>query len=337
VDQGVFGYASGLSALREVLAERMRRIYGWTVKPEAIVPLPGVIPGFNLACRALCQPGEAVVVFPPVYPPMLRAPANAGLECADVPLRCTPDLHYTPDLDGLIAALTPQSRMLMFCNPHNPVGRVFSRDELEELANFCLQYDLYICSDEIHCDLLFAGHAHLPIASLSPEMETRTITVMAPSKTFNIPGLKYAFAVIPDATLRASFQAARADLVSEPNILGLVAALAAYEDGEEWLRQCLAYLEANRDYLVDFVRLNMPHVRLAVPEGTYLAWLDCRERDLPSGPYRFFLDQARVALGDGARFGAGGDGFVRLNFGCPRSILAEGLDRMAAALEARGS
>jgi len=266
---------------------------------------------------------------------MLRAPANAGLERADVPLRCTPDLHYTPDLDGLIAALTPQSRMLMFCNPHNPVGRVFSRDELEELANFCLRYDLYICSDEIHCDLLFSGHAHLPIASLSPEMETHTITVMAPSKTFNIPGLKYAFAVIPDATLRASFQDARADLVSEPNILGLVAALAAYEDGEEWLRQCLAYLEANRDYLVDFVRLEYAICPTGCARGTYLAWLDCRERDLPADPIVFFLDQARVGVGGWGAIWSGGDGFVRLNFGCPRSILADGLDRMAAALEVR--
>jgi cystathionine beta-lyase len=160
---------------------------------------------------------------------------------------------------------------------------------------------------------------------------------MAPSKTFNIPGLKLAFAVIPNVSLRSRFEAARADLVSEPNILGLVAALAAYEHGEEWLRQCLAYLEANRDYLVDFVPRNLPHVRLAAPEGTYLAWLDCRETDLPIGPYRFFLEQARVALGDGARFGAGGDGFVRLNFGCSRSILADGLDRMATALKTQGA
>jgi cystathionine beta-lyase len=337
VEQGIFGYSSGSSALHEVLAERMRRLYGWTVKPDAIVLLPGVIPGFNLACRALCQPHDAVVVFPPVYPPMLRAPANAGLDRIDVPLRCRPDLHYTPDFDGLAAALTPQARMLMLCNPHNPVGRVLLRDELQRLANICLRHDLYICSDEIHCDLLFSRQAHIPIASLSPEIEARAVTVMAPSKTFNIPGLKLAFAVIPDATLRARFEAARADLVSEPNILGQVAALAAYEDGEEWLRQCLAYLEVNRDYLVDFVRRDLPHVRLSVPEGTYLAWLDCRGLDLLNGPYRFFLDQARVALGDGARFGAGGDGFVRLNFGCPRSLLVEGLNRMAAALEARGA
>jgi len=194
-----------------VLAERMRRLYGWTVKPDAIVLLPGVIPGFNLACRALCQPHDAVVVFPPVYPPMLRAPANAGLDRIDVPLRCRPDLHYTPDFDGLAAALTPQARMLMLCNPHNPVGRVLLRDELQRLANICLRHDLYICSDEIHCDLLFSRQAHIPIASLSPEIEARAVTVMAPSKTFNIPGLKLAFAVIPDATLRARFEAARAD------------------------------------------------------------------------------------------------------------------------------
>jgi cystathionine beta-lyase len=224
---------------------------------------------------------------------------------------------------------------LILCNPHNPVGRVFGRAELQELADICLRRGIDFCSDEIHCDLLFAGHTHIPIASLSPEIEARTITLMAPSKTFNIPGLKYSFAVISNTMLRARFEAARAHLVSEPNLLGVVAAKAAYEDGADWLAACLAYLEANRDFLVHFVRQYMPRIHVAAPEGTYLAWLDCRELNLAEGPYQFFLDKARVALGDGPHFGAGGVGFVRLNFGCPRSLLTEGLERMAAALEAQ--
>ena len=335
VDHGVFGYSSGKPELKEVLVERLHRLYGWTVAPEAIVSLPGVVPGVSLACLALTRPGEAAVTLPPVYPPILHAPAETGLTRVDVPLRCDSDLRYGLDLDAFEAALTPKTRALILCNPHNPVGRVFTRDELLAIAEICLRRGVDICSDEIHCDLIFSGHAHIPIGGLSPEIEARTITVMAPSKTFNIPGLKYSFAVIPNTVLRARFEAARGHLVSEPNLLGLVAAQAAYEHGGEWLTACMAYLEANRDYLVRFVRANMPGVRVATPEGTYLAWLDCRELDLPAeSPYHFFLDKARVAVGHGPNFGIGGDGFVRLNFGCPRALLVEGLDRMAAALDA---
>ncbi len=214
------------------------------------------------------------------------------------------------------------------------MGRVFTRTELQSLADICLRRGVDICSDEIHCDLLFAGYEHTPIAALAPEIEARTITLMAPSKTFNIPGLKYSFAVIPNAAVRDRFNAARAHLVSEPNLLGTAAALAAYEAGGDWLAACLTYLEANRDFLVNFIRSHMPGIEVAAPEGTYLAWLDCRKLDLPCGPYPFFLQEARVALGDGDHFGLGGEGFVRLNFGCPRAMLTEGLERMAAALAA---
>lgn len=201
------------------------------------------------------------------------------------------------------------------------------------MAEICLRHDLIICSDEIHCDLVYPGHAHLPIAALSPEVAQRSITLMAPSKTYNIAGLSCSFAVIQNAELRRQFSMAEKGLVHGVNVLGLVAARAAYQEGQEWLAQVLAYLEGNRDWLYAFVLEHLPGVRMSRPEGTYLAWLDCREAGIDGKPCDFFLEKARVALGDGAAFGRGGEGFVRLNFGCPRSILVEALERMRKALE----
>jgi cystathionine beta-lyase len=189
-----------------------------------------------------------------------------------------------------------------------------------------------ICSDEIHCDLLFRGVQHIPIASLDAEIANHTITLIAPSKTFNIAGLQCSVAIIQNADLRKKFKAARVDLVNEVNILGLVAALAAYREGQEWLDELLVYLEANRDLLVQYVSEHMPGIRMGKPEATYLAWLDCRQAGIPGNPHKFFLEQAKVAVNDGVTFGRGGEGFVRLNFGCPRSTLLEALDKMRAAL-----
>jgi cystathionine beta-lyase len=238
------------------------------------------------------------------------------------------------DLDTVRAAIHPRTRAFILCNPHNPVGRVFTREELAGMAQICLERDIPIIADEIHCDLLFSGQRHVPIASLAPEIERRTITLMAPSKTFNLAGLKVSVAVIPDASLRERFMAARGDYVqASVNILGYAAALAAYRDGQEWLDELMRYLEGNRDFLIDYVRRHLPGVSMVAPEGTYLAWLDCRGAGpAAADPFTFFLERAKVALNDGALFGAGGQGFVRLNFGTPRALLTEGLERMRRAL-----
>jgi len=244
------------------------------------------------------------------------------------------DGRYVADLDAFRAAVHARTRAFLLCNPHNPVGRVFTRDELAGMAQICLERDLAIVADEIHCDLLYQGQRHIPIASLGPEIEQRTITLMAPSKTFNLAGLKVSVAVIPHAPLRERFMAARGDYVqTQVNVLGYAAAFAAYRDGDAWLGELLRYLEANRDYLVDYVRRHLPGITMTPPEGTYLAWLDCRSAGPAAGdPFTFFLERAKVALNDGALFGRGGQGFVRLNFGSPRSILTEGLERMRRAL-----
>jgi cystathionine beta-lyase len=244
------------------------------------------------------------------------------------------DGAYAIDHDAFERAITDRTRIFILCNPHNPVGRVFQRQELERMAEICLRHNLVICSDEIHCDLIFDGNRHLPIATLSPEIARQAITLMAPSKTFNIAGLQCSIAVIENPELREKYKAARAGLAPEINIMGMVAALAAYGEGGPWLDEALRYLQANRDFLLRYVNEQLPGVRMAKPEGTYLAWLDCRQANIPGNPHEFFLQEAKVALNDGAAFGRGGEGFVRLNFGCPRSTLAEALEKMKNALTA---
>lgn len=334
VEHGIFGYEGPPPALREVIVARLERLYGWNVTPEAILFLPGVAPAFNLAIQTLLGPGDGVLIQTPVYPPILRAGGIAGADTHATPLIRRADGYYTVDFDLFERTITDRTRMFLLCNPHNPVGRVFDESELTQMAELCLRHDLRICSDEIHGDLVFSGHRHRPIAALAPEVAARTITLMAPSKTFNIAGLHCAFAVIPDMTLRSQFQEGRRGILGATNVLGYTAALAAYQHGQPWLDALLPYLEANRNYAVAYIRRHMPAIEVSPPEGTYLAWLDCRAAGIPGNPHEFFLKTARVALNDGATFGPGGKGFVRLNFGCPRALLIEGLERLRAAAEA---
>jgi cystathionine beta-lyase len=336
VAHGIFGYGVQPDGLCEVLQERLARLYGWRVETDEILFLPGVVTGFNLACRAIGAPGDEVLVEAPVYPPMLTAPGHAGRTCKVVPLTEGRE-RYAHDFDALEQAITerslPARSLFLLCNPHNPVGRVFETSELERLAEVCLRNGVAICSDEIHCDLVYGGHRHVPIASLAPEVGAQTITLFAPSKTYNIAGLSCSVGVVQNPDLRAKLEQVGAGLVRRVNVLGFTAALAAYRDGQAWLDALLAYLEGNRDFMLRYIATHMPGIKCQRPEGTYLAWLDCREASIPGDPQQFFLERARVALNDGATFGAGGEGFVRLNFGCPRATLAEALERMRAALE----
>jgi cystathionine beta-lyase len=346
VAHGVFGYPGNIaqrdgqpSGLAEIVIQRLAERYGWQVQADELVFIPGVVAGFHMACHALAAhpvPGQSssggVLIQTPVYPPFLGAAEVAGMTRQEMELTRNPDGSYTIDWEAFEAAFTPETRMFLLCNPHNPVGRVFRKDELERMAEICLRHGVIICSDEIHCDLLFSGQRHIPIASLSPEIGRSTITLIAPSKTYNIAGLGCSIAIIQSESLRRRFRQAHKGLVHGVNVLGWVAGEAAYREGQEWLDQLLIYLEGNRDCLYDFVQNELPGVQMAKPEGTYLAWLDCREAGIDSDPYEFFLQQAKVALNSGKTFGRGGEGFVRLNFGCPRGMLLEALERMKAAL-----
>lgn len=332
VSHGIFGYANEPANLREVLQDWLLRRFGWRVAPESLVFTPGVVTAFNVACRAFCTAGDGVLVQSPVYPPMRTAPANFGLARDEMELTRGLDGRYAVDYELMDATITDRTRLFLLCSPHNPTGRVFTREELARMADVSLRRGLVICSDEIHCDLVYTPNKHLPIASLDPEIARRTVTVMAPSKTFNIPGLGFSFAIIEDKDLRRQYKAAARDIVPHINALGYTAALACYTEGEPWLEACIAYLQANRDFLGQFVAERLPGVRMAVPEATYLAWLDFNGANLGEDPHTFFLNKARVALNECSPFGPGSAGFARLNFGCPRSLLVEALERIETAL-----
>jgi cystathionine beta-lyase len=263
---------------------------------------------------------------------MLTAPENAGSILKTVPL-VEGSTRYERDLQAFEGAINERTSLLLLCTPHNPTGRVFERSELERLAEICLRHDVVICSDDIHCDIVFSGQQHVPIAAIAPEVAAQTITLFAPSKTFNVPGLSCSVGVIQNSDLRDKLTKTGAGLVPHVNLMGYTAALAAYRHGQAWLDQLLVYLEDNCDYLLDYLAAHMPAIKCYKPEGTFLAWLDCREAGIPGNPHEFFLEQARVAVNDGAKFGPEGEGFVRLNFACPRATLTEALERMRGALE----
>lgn len=334
VDHGIFGYGFPPEGLREAILQHLADFQGWLLKPEDIDFVCGVVTGFTHAIYSLTEPGDQVLIQTPVYPPILKAPVMTGRKCVQNPLIRCDDGSYTIDFDDFARKAASGVKLFILCNPHNPVGRVFTREELTKMAEICLQNDVQICSDEIHGDLIFSGYQHIPIASLSPEIAQRTVTYFAPSKTYNVAGLSTSVFVVQNPELKKQLCETMPMLLGHPNILGLHAAQAAYQDGRAWLAELLVYLESNRDYLVDFVTRQLPGIHIWKPEGTFLGWLDCRQLDVES-PYAFFLEEARVGLNDGRTFGEPGRGFLRMNFGCPRSTLREALARIQAALEER--
>jgi len=335
VAHGIFGYARPLRSTVDAVLEDLERRHRWKVDPSWIVWLPGLVCGLNVSVLAFAEAGDEVLSLSPVYPPFATAPKNGGRVPRAVPLALN---AYEPlwDIDwkALEAAVTERTRILLFCHPHNPVARVWTREELALTADFCARHDLVLVSDEIHCDLLLEpGAVHEPFAIAAPADAARTVTLMSPSKTYNLPGLGTSFAIIPDPALRGRFARACAGIVPEVNALGYAACEAAYRDGGPWREALLAYLRANRDYLADFFRREMPDIILEAPvEATYLAWLNVRGLGLPS-PVKHFETHG-VGLSDGVPFGARPGTHLRLNFGCPRSTLAEALGRMKASIGA---
>ena len=328
LDHRVFGYTDPWPELVEAVVSGIARDHAWRIDADWIVWLPGVVTGFNLACRTVGAAGDSVFTATPVYPPFLTAPENGDRRLITHPL----ELHagrWGWNRAAVETALEADTRLLMLCNPHNPVGRVFDREELGWLADLAERRDLVICSDEIHCGLVLdADKPHLPIAALGPEVARRTITLMAPSKTWNVPALYCAFAIIPDSGLRRRFRHAMRGIVPHTNVLGMVATEAAYRDGGPWREALIDYLRGNRQRVLDAVA-QMRGLTVTSPEATYLAWIDCREAGI-AAPAKFF-EAAGVGLSDGTPFGM--PGFVRLNFGCRRALLDRGLARMQRALE----
>jgi len=332
INHGIFGYESDFLILKQVFAAWAKEHYSWDIREEEILFIPGVVTGLNLIAQSLGHPGESLIIQPPVYPPFFKVASYAQMQTIEADLVESADGFYAFDFQKLESAITPRTKLLILCSPHNPVGRVFSREELTMLADICIRKNLLIISDEIHCDLLFDGRRHIPIASLSEEIAQRTITLMAPSKTFNLAGLKCSFMIVKNPSLRSQIEEGRRGLVGCPSLLSMEAAYAAYADGFGWLQQLIVYLQENRDFLVSFLREEIPSIKIFPPQGTYLAWLDCRELGENCNPYEFFLEKAKIAFNDGRAFGSRGTGFVRMNFGCPRSTLEQALERMRKAV-----
>ena len=347
VGHGVLGYEFPGQELRETVAARMQTLYGWQVSPDAVVATPGVVAGFTLAANALCSAGQGLLIQPPVYPPFLKVSGSAGLLRQDARLAQLSDgstLRYSVDFDifqQAVHSAGAQTGMFLLCNPHNPTGQVYSQADLRRMADICLKNNIIICSDEIHSEILLGGAKHLPIAALDPEIANRTVTLIAPSKTFNVPGLFCGFAIIPNQDLLERYKKTVECMAMHVSSPGLAAAQVAFSGAcDTWLAELRTYLTGNRDFLVKFVREQLPGIRTTIPDATYLAWLDCTELvksgRISGSPQAFFLENAKVALNEGRDFGSGGEGFVRLNFGCPRSTLAEALTRMKSALGVSG-
>lgn len=344
LDRGVLGYEFLKPRTKQVVAARMDRLYGWQVDPDWVVATTGVVSGFNIAARAVCDPDDGVLVQPPVYHMFYSVHKNIGLGKQVAPFSFVEEgnvLIPQLDLDAFARSFhsnNARTRMFLLCHPHNPMGNVFERDDLEGMARICLQNDAVIVSDEIHSELLLDGSKHIPLATLSDEIADNTITLIASSKTFNTAGLFCAFAIVPNAELRERFKKVNEQITGHVSSLGLIAAEAAFSGAcDDWLAELLVYLKQNRDFAVDYLTENFPAARFTLPEATYLQWIDfgayVQSGQITEPPYKFFLGEARVALNDGSVFGEGCENFVRLNFGSPRSIVEEGLERMRKALD----
>jgi cystathionine beta-lyase len=335
VDQGVLGYEMPSKSLKETVAARMDLLYGWKVKPEAVTTVTGIVGGFSVAARAFCSPKKGVLIQTPVYNEFHEVKNNVGIPQLDAPFVKSVDgniMQYEIDWD-IFRKQAKKAGMFLLCNPHNPLGIIFSRNDLLRMAEICIENNVLIVSDEIHSELLLDDNKYTPMAKLSTEIAKHTITLIAPSKTFNVPGLFCGFAIIPNKELRERYNKEVEHLSLHVSSMGLHAARIAFSGQcDVWLKELRQYLTSNRDFLVDYVTECMPNVRTTIPSATYLGWLDFTQTEIKDSPYDFFFKEAKVALSNGRIFGKEGEGHVRINFGTSRKILKQGLDRMRKAL-----
>jgi cystathionine beta-lyase len=334
VEHGIFGYTERTGTYYEALASWMKRRFDWDIQQKKIVFTPGVIVALNLIIQAYTDPGDKVIIQQPVYHPFSYAILNNKRQLVNNQLRIE-NGRYVMDLNQLKKSIDSRTRLLILCSPHNPVGRVWTKEELLELAEICINNNIIIVSDEIHADLVLRGYVHTPTAKLSEEISDSVVTCTAPTKTFNIAGLGVANTIISNSELYDRFF----DVVNNAglemtNVFTKVTTEAAYNHGEEWLSQLLEYLQENIEFLGAFLKNHIPQISAFPLEGTYLAWLDFRELGLPDEDLKMFLiHKAKVWLDEGTKFGGGGQGFQRMNIGCPRRLLEEGLTRIANALK----
>lgn len=327
VEHGVYGYTLRPDSYMESIVSWLKRRHRWSIEKEWITHSPGVIPALSLAIQSFTQKGDKIIIQPPVYHHFARVIQANGREIVNNPLKLE-NGHYSIDFADLEAKMDSTVKMLILCSPHNPIGRVWSKEELTRLGQICMKHNILVVADEIHCDFVYKTHTHIPFASISEEFANHSLTCIAPSKTFNLMGVQTSSIIIPNQQLRDRYDRELNTLsIGSPNIFGVVALEAAYRHGEEWLDQLLEYLQGNLEFTLNYFSKSIPQIKVIQPEGTYLVWLDCRELGFSVKELdEFMLRKARVAMNEGLIFGMEGEGFMRLNIACPRSMLKNALD-----------
>jgi len=333
-EHGIYGYTSRPDSYYQAIIDWIEKKHHWKVKKDWLAYSPGVVPGLSFIIRAFTQPGDKVIVQPPVYYPFFQAIECNGCHIVNNPLKVENN-KYVMDFEDLEKKIDdPRIKILILCSPHNPVGRVWQKEELSRLGEICIKYNLMVVSDEIHADILFTGYKHTPFASISRGFAQNSITCTAPSKTFNLAGLQTSTIIIPNKKYYEIYNNMLNSLgLKENNYFGLVALEAAYRCGEEWLNQLLFYLNENLEFLIKYFKERIPKIKVIKPEGTYLVWLDCRQLGFNTKELNnLIIKKAKVALDDGYWFGKEGEGFMRINIACPRPFLKEGLERIERAV-----
>jgi cystathionine beta-lyase len=329
LDHEILGYSYRPDQYFSSLTKWISGRHGWNIKREWIEFSPGVVPALNICTLAYSAPGDEIIIQPPVYTPFHSAVKDHGRRLLFNNLLET-DRGWTMDYEGLRNLITPATRMIILSNPHNPVGRAWRKDELTELVNICYDNGITILSDEIHSDLVLPGYSHVPVASLSEKAASITVTCMAPSKTFNLAGLSTSSMIISDPVLMEKYRKTLVGLhLHLGNIFGNVASVAAYTHGHKWLEELMLYVKGNVDLVTSFCRDHLPRIKPVPPEATYMIWLDCREMGMSGDALqRFFADSAGIGMNEGSRFGPGGEGFMRMNVACPRSVVEKALKQI---------
>ncbi|WP_034750959.1 MalY/PatB family protein [Halalkalibacter wakoensis] len=337
VEHGIFGYPAHSKTVDQAVQSWLKRRYNWEVDQNTFIYTSGIVPTISYIIQAFTEPGDEVIIQTPVYYPFYDVVKKNNRELIKNPLEFDGD-HYDFDLQHLESVITEKTKMLVLCHPHNPVGRVWKRDELEQLAAICQKHDLLVVSDEIHADLLFKGQKHIPFASISEDASNRTFTCLAPSKTFNLAGIQTSYVVVENESLRLRLQNHLANsFANSVNSFAEVATEAAYNYGEPWLEELMEYVQDNFEFVKEYVSSHMPKLRVMDSEGTYLLWLECSNLPLSAAERKKWLvEEAKVALNHGPIFGEEGKAFERINLACPREILKQGLIQLKEAYDQRG-
>lgn len=334
--QGIFGYTSRPSSYFEAIQQWLERRHDWVTDTKLMIHCPGVVPFLSMFIQYFTEPGDNIIIQSPVYYPFFDVVQSNGRTLVENPLKLI-NGNYEMDYDHLEEVAKKGAKLLLLCSPHNPIGRVWKKEELVRLGEICLAYGIRVIADEIHSDLVFSGHKHIPFAMISEDFRKNTFTCIAPSKTFNLAGLQASITIFPNVEDLTKFDKVLGDLdIRRNNCFSVVATEAAYRFGEEWLEQVKEYIEDNFAFIQDYCQKNIPQIHPNFPEGTYLVWIDCRELGMNQDElHEFMIHEAKVAMDDGFWFSDSCGGYMRLNAACPRSIIAEALDRWKKALEKR--